>query len=47
MVSKFWLKPVEMQNGGGFSRPELDRIEGLVMEHASEFMERWNEFFSA
>jgi hypothetical protein len=47
MVAKFWLKPVVMQNGGGFSRPELDRIEGLVTEHAIEFMERWNEFFSA
>lgn len=47
MVAKFWLKPVVMQSGGGFSRPELGRIEGLVIVHAIELMEWWNEFFTA
>lgn len=47
MVAKFWLQPVLVQDGGGFSQPELADIRRLVVEHALEFMGRWNEFFSA
>ena len=30
----------------GFSSVELGRIEGIVGDHAKDFMEAWNAFFS-
>ena len=46
MVAKFWLDPVSLQKTGGFSRTELNRIAGLVVEHQDFFLEKWYEFFS-
>jgi len=40
--AKFWLDPVRLQNSGGFSRTEINRIQGLV----EELLESWNEFFN-
>ena len=31
--AKFWLDPVRLQNSGGFSRTEINRIQKLVEEH--------------
>ncbi len=45
MVAKFWLKPVALDRGGGFSRSELNTIAKLVQERRGQFLERWNEFF--
>jgi len=44
--AKFWLDPVRLQNSGGFSRTEINRIQRLVEENRERFLRRWNEFFS-
>ena len=44
--AKFWLFPVELAANYGFKTPDLNRIEELVEEHATELMEAWNEYFS-
>ena len=46
-VAKFWLKPVRLQQSGGFSRSELRSLERLVQEHAAEFVRSWDEFFGS
>lgn len=44
-VAKFWLEPVRLQRSGGFSRPEIGRIQKLVSTHHKELLEAWNEYF--
>lgn len=46
MVAKFWLDPVVLQNTGGFSRSELNKIAKIVIEQRDHFMEQWNDFFN-
>ncbi|HEY7214929.1 MAG TPA: DUF4160 domain-containing protein [Thermoanaerobaculia bacterium] len=43
--AKFWLNPVRLQGGRGFSRSEILRIQGLVEENAEVLLRGWNEFF--
>ena len=45
-TAKFWLKPVRLQNSGGFKSKELSRIQDLVEENQTKFVEAWNEHFS-
>ena len=44
-IGKFWLDPVRLQRGNGFSRVELARIERLVNDHRVELVEAWNDYF--
>lgn len=44
--AKFWLDPVRLQNSGGFSRTEINRIHDLVDENLEALLESWNEFFN-
>jgi hypothetical protein len=44
-IAKFWLDPIRLQRGGGFSRVEITRIERLVGDRQVELMEVWNEYF--
>ena len=44
--AKFWLDPVRLQNSGGFSRTEINRIQELVEENRGDLLESWNEFFN-
>lgn len=44
--AKFWLDPVRMQEGGGFSGVELNRISGLVAAHRDQLLGAWNEYFN-
>jgi len=46
MKAKFWLSPVRLQNSGGFSRSEINRIQRLVEENRESLLRGWNEFFS-
>lgn len=46
-IAKFWVDPVRLQNSGGFSRTEINRIQNLVEENRVGLLERWNEFFSS
>jgi hypothetical protein len=43
--AKFWLKPVRLQESGGFSRAELNRLSALVEESRDHLLEAWDEFF--
>lgn len=45
-IAKFWLDPVRLQNSGGFSRTEINRIQKLVEENRVALLEKWDEFFS-
>jgi hypothetical protein len=45
-IAKFWVDPVRLQNSGGFSRTEINRIQKLVEENRIALLERRNEFFS-
>ena len=44
--AKFWLEPVVLAVSYGFNSRELSELEELVMNHRSEFLEAWNEYFS-
>ena len=45
-TAKFWLDPIRLQNSGGFSRTEINRIQKLVEENRGALLESWNEFFN-
>ncbi|PYP84383.1 MAG: DUF4160 domain-containing protein [Blastocatellia bacterium AA13] len=45
-IAKFWLDPVRLQNSGGFSRTELNRIQKLVEENKPDLLRSWNEYFN-
>lgn len=45
-VAKFWLNPVRIQNSGGFSRAELNKLFRMVQDNADKLLEAWNEFFN-
>jgi hypothetical protein len=44
--AKFWLDPARLQNSGGFSRMEINRIQKLVEENQEHLLRKWNEYFS-
>ena len=44
-TAKFWLMPVALERNIGFRPKELRDIQGIVMEHAVEFLEAWNDYF--
>ena len=44
--AKFWLEPVRLQNSGGFSRTEINRVEKLVEENQEDLLRSWNEYFN-
>jgi Domain of unknown function (DUF4160) len=43
--AKFWLEPVRLQNSGGFSRTEINRIQKTVEEKQEDLLRSWNEYF--
>jgi Domain of unknown function (DUF4160) len=44
-IAKFWLKPVRLQDSGGFSRVEIRRVEVIVDENVDALLRSWDEFF--
>lgn len=44
-IAKFWLSPVRLQNSGGFSRAEINKLHKIISEHQSELLEAWHEYF--
>lgn len=44
-VAKFWLDPVRLQESGGFSRSELNRVQRLIHTNQHRFREAWHEYF--
>ena len=45
MVAKFWLNPCRLQNSGGFSRSELNKIQAIIIDHQDQMVEMWHEYF--
>jgi hypothetical protein len=45
--AKFWLEPVSLARNLGFNARELRRLQSLTMEHRTELLEAWHEFFGA
>jgi hypothetical protein len=45
-TAKFWLDPVRLQNSGGFSRSEINRIQELVEENEEYLLRSWDEYFN-
>jgi hypothetical protein len=44
--AKFWLDPVRLQNSGGYSRNEINRIQRLIEENQQMLLEKWYDYFS-
>lgn len=44
--AKFWLDPVRLQESGGFSRAEINRISARVEESRDLLLQAWNDFFN-
>lgn len=42
---KFWLQPVSVVYNDGMTNRELGDLERIVSEHATEFIEKWHEYF--
>ena len=45
LSAKFWINPVALARNLGFNARELRRLQALVIEHQTEFLEAWNEYF--
>lgn len=45
--AKVWLDPVRLQESGGFSRTEINRISGRVVENRALLLQAWNDFFNS
>jgi hypothetical protein len=44
-VAKFWLDPVDLAKKGNFKAYELTKLRELVVEHQTEWLEKWHEHF--
>jgi hypothetical protein len=44
--AKYWLAPVRLQQSGGFSPLELNRIAAIVEEHRNHLLGAWDEYFN-
>ena len=44
-TAKFWLRPVRLASGAGFSWSELRRLERLVQTHQQLLSGAWHDYF--
>jgi hypothetical protein len=44
--AKFWLDPAQLATNFGFRAHELRTVQLMVIEHQTQFLEAWDEFFS-
>jgi hypothetical protein len=45
LSAKFWLQTVGLARNCGFSPHELRRLQKLVVQHQTAFLEAWNGYF--
>jgi hypothetical protein len=45
--ARFWLKPVRLQDSGGFSRLEIGRLHRIIEGNVDDLLRSWNEFFAS
>jgi hypothetical protein len=46
-IAKFWLRPVRLQESGGFNRLEIGRLQGIVEENLDTILSFWEAFFGS
>jgi len=44
-TAKYWITPIRLQEGHGFSRKELNEILKIIKENRELIVRRWNEYF--
>ena len=44
--AKFWLDPLALAANYGFAARELNQIEQIIVEHQTELLEAWHDYFS-
>jgi Domain of unknown function (DUF4160) len=45
LTAKFWLETIGLANNIGFPDREVRKIEAIVSENQTLFLETWNEYF--
>jgi hypothetical protein len=45
-TAKFWLDPVRLAFGAGFSAKELRHLEMLTIQYRDKLLEAWNDYFT-
>jgi hypothetical protein len=45
-LAKFWLEPVRLQESGGFSTAEVNRIGRLIENNSELLLRSWDEYFN-
>jgi Domain of unknown function (DUF4160) len=45
--AKFWLEPVALAKNIGFSAKELKKLQAIVVQNQTLFVETWNEYFGS
>lgn len=45
-TAKFWLKPVRLQESGGFGAVEIRRIAATINENAEALLRSWDDYFT-
>jgi hypothetical protein len=44
--AKFWLRPVRLDNSGGFKPVEVRRIQRLVEQRREALLRSWDAYFN-
>ena len=44
--AKFWLDPVRIAIGFGFSSNELNELHSIIEEYQDQIVEKWDEYFA-
>lgn len=44
--AKFWLRPVRLENSGGFKPVEARRIQRLVEQRREALLRSWDAYFN-
>lgn len=45
-LAKVWLEPVRLQESGGFSTAEVNRIRKLIENNSELLLRSWDEYFN-
>jgi hypothetical protein len=46
-IAKFWLRPVRLQESGGFNRVEIGRLQAIVEENLETLLRSWEAYFGS
>jgi hypothetical protein len=44
--AKYWVDPVRLQRGTGFTASALRRVEKLVVDNQQLLLDKWYEYFN-